>query len=106
MKKSIGINVEFPKEICDDKNCPFHGSVAMRGNTFRGKVISTKMQKTVIVEWTRKEYVKKFERYLVKKTKVKAHNPECLDIKEGDNVLISETRPLSKTKHFVVLQKL
>ncbi|MDD3263725.1 MAG: 30S ribosomal protein S17 [Candidatus Nanoarchaeia archaeon] len=106
MKKSVGTDIEFPKETCNDKDCPFHGNVSMRGNTFSGKVISAKMQKTVVVEWSRKEYVKKFERYLVKKTKVKAHNPECLDVKEGDNVLISETRPLSKTKHFVVLKKI
>lgn len=106
MKKSIGIDVEFPSKICNDEHCPFHGKVAVRGNTFVGKVISDTMQKTVTVEWTRKEYVKKVERYLAVKTKVKAHNPECLDVKEGDTVLIGETRPLSKTKHFVVLKKM
>ena len=36
---------------------------------------------------------------------MKAHN-EMKDINEGDTVVISETRPISKEKHFVVIKKL
>lgn len=106
MKKSIGIDVEAPKDTCTDENCPFHGTLSVRGNFFRGEVVSDSMQKTVTVEWTRRVYVPKVERYLLKKTRVKAHNPSCIGAEKGDKVLIGETRPLSKSKNFVVLQKL
>ena len=40
-----------------DKNCPFCGSVKIRGKTFTGKVISDKMNKTCTIEWARKHYI-------------------------------------------------
>ena len=104
MKKSVGINVEMPKEKCDDNNCPFHGSLKCRGNIFQGTVISAKMHKTAIIGWTRKLVVKKYERYITKKTRIKVHNPSCINAKEGDIVKISQCRPLSKTKHFVIIK--
>ncbi|RLG67396.1 30S ribosomal protein S17, partial [archaeon] len=39
------------------------------------------------------------------RSRIPAHSPPCLDIKEGDIVKIGECRPLSKTVHFVVLGK-
>ena len=78
-----------------------HGT---RGRTFTGIVTSDKMQKSVTVEWQRKKFIKKYERYEFKKTKVKAHNPKEIDAKLGDKVRIMETRPISKTKHFTVIE--
>jgi len=104
MKNSIGIDVKMPKEKCDDNNCPFHGSLRCRGNVFLATVISSKMHKSVIVEWTKQHLVKKYERYLTKRTRIKAHNPPCINAKEGDIVKIAQCRPLSKTKHFVVIE--
>lgn len=103
-KKSIGKNVDFPKKNCNDMNCPFHGNLKCRGRTFLGTVISAKMHKTVVVEWSRTIHLPKYERYEKKRTKIKAHNPTCLNAKEGNVVKISECRPLSKTKNFVVIQ--
>lgn len=80
--------------------------VSTRGRTFIGTVSSDKMQKTVTVEWRRKQYIKKYERYEYKKTKVHAHNPESIDAKLGNTVRIKETKPLSKTKHFIVVEVL
>ena len=80
--------------------------IKTRGRTFQGKVVSAKAQKTVTVEWDRKVYVPKFERYQSKRSKVKAHNPESIDAKEGDMVIIKECRPLSKTKKFIVIEVL
>lgn len=91
---------------CNDKNCPVHGSLNIRGRSFIGSVISTKMQKTAIVEWGRRGYLRKYERYEKKRSKVKAHNPECINAKDGDLVEIRETRPLSKTKNFVIVKVL
>ncbi len=105
MKRNVGIEgIEPPKEKCNDKNCPFHGTLSVRGRIFKGKVKSFKMQKTATIEWERVIYVKKYERYMKKFTKVKAHVPPCIKVKEGDEVIIGECRPLSKTKHFVVLK--
>ncbi|NQU98365.1 30S ribosomal protein S17 [Candidatus Woesearchaeota archaeon] len=80
------------------------GNVRLRGRVFEGKVISDKMHKTVTVEWNRKKFVPKYERYEKRRSRVKAHNPEEINAKEGDIVKIMETRPLSKTKHFIVIE--
>ncbi len=79
--------------------------ISTRGRTFTGVVVSDKMSKTVTVEWTRRQYIPKYERYQIRRTRVKAHNPEEIDAREGDIVTIKETRPLSKTKHFIVIKK-
>ena len=101
----IGINVEEPKEKCDDPNCPFHGHLKVRGIIIKGKVVSTAMQKTVVVERERLHYVPKYERYEKRTSRYKAHLPTCIKVKKGDEVIIMECRPLSKTKHFVVVAK-
>tara|TARA_Y100000034_G_C6702619_1_gene309959 strand:- start:103 stop:432 length:330 start_codon:yes stop_codon:yes gene_type:complete len=105
MKKSIGIDVKKPKKKkCSDKKCPFHGSVGVRGRLFKGLVKSAKAQRTAVISWERSFYIKKFERYEKRSSKVQAHVPKCLDVKEGDNVRIMECKPLSKTKHFVIIE--
>lgn len=77
-------------------------NISSRGKSFVGQVVSAKMHKTVVVEWERRVLVPKFERYTKRKSKVKAHNPEEINAQEGDVVRIEETRPLSKTKNFIV----
>ncbi|MAF35167.1 30S ribosomal protein S17 [Candidatus Woesearchaeota archaeon] len=76
------------------------------GRTFTGTVLSAKMANTVTVEWTRVRFVTKYERYEKRRTRVKAHNPKEIDAKKGDIVRIMETKPISKTKHFIVIEKL
>jgi small subunit ribosomal protein S17 len=104
--KNIGIETakptKTPKSI--DPKDPFYGAVKVRGRVFSGTVISAKMQKTVTVEWPRRQFNNKYERFEMRRTRVKAHNPESIDAKEGDIVTIAETRPLSKTKTFVVIE--
>lgn len=79
---------------------------ATRGRTFVGVVVSARAQKTVTVEWERRTYVPKYERYKKDRTRVKAHNPEAVDAKEGDVVEVRECRPISKTKHFIITKKM
>ena len=79
-------------------------SLSLRGRTFVGTVMSARMQKTVTVEWERKHFLKKYERYEKRKSKVNAHNPESVNAKEGDVVKIMECRPISKTKNFIVVE--
>jgi len=89
---------------CKDKNCAEHGNIKVRGNVFTGKVVSAKGNKTVIVERIITKKIQKYERYQKTRSKITAHNPECINAKEGDTVKIGETRKLSKTKNFVVLE--
>ena len=91
---------------CTDENCPFHGSLKARGQVFSGTVIADKMSKTVTVEWPFLKYLQKYQRYLKKRTRVKAHVPACITVKNGDRVQIAECRPISRTVKFVVLEKL
>lgn len=104
--KNIGIQVNVPSKSCNDSKCAFHGDVKVRGRLFVGNVVSSAMQKTAIVEWPRISLVRKYERYLMKRSRVKAHNPDCINAKKGDKVKIGESRKLSKTKNFVILEVL
>ena len=107
MKKNqnVGIELKKPKKKCNDKNCPFHGNLKIRGIIFEGNVKSIKSNKTAVVEWPRQFYFKKYERFGKKRTKIQVHNPSCIDAKEGDHVKIMECRPISKTKNFIIIEK-
>jgi len=100
---AIGLNVPEPEEACSDENCPFHGTLSVRGQTLVGEVASTDMEKTVVVEREYDVYVPKYDRYMVRRSRIPAHAPECLDLSVGDTVTVAETRPLSKTKSHVVV---
>ncbi len=72
---------------------------------FTGEVISTKMQKTVIVRVERKFRHAGYGKVIKRHKKYKAHN-ESIELVAGDIVEIEETRPISKDKHFKVVKKL
>lgn len=102
--RDIGINVKAPEKECQDKNCPFHGGMSVRGQIFRGRVVKT-YEKSAVIERELIRYVPKYERYLKKRSKMHAHNPPCIDAKPGDVVTIAECRPISKTKSFVIVER-
>lgn len=89
---------------CEDKKCPNHGTIKLRGRIFKGKVVSDKAKNTVKVEFQRLCYLPKYERYEKKRTRIQAHKPACIKVEEGDIVIISECRPISKTKNFVIIE--
>ena len=106
MAKKIGLKgISAPEHDCKDKNCPFHGDLKLRGRMFKGIVKSAKMDKGVVIEFDKMYIIPKYERFSTKKTRIKAHNPDCIKAKEGDFVTIMETRPISKNKSFVVIKK-
>lgn len=106
MRKNIGIDVKPPEGVCDSPSCPWHGRISIRGRVFNGVVRSAKSHQTAVIEWGYHKYVPKYERYERRKSRVTAYNPECIRAKEGDKVMVAECRPLSKTKHFVVVAKI
>ena len=71
--------------------------------TKKGIVTSAKTQKTVTVAVTRLVMHSKYrKRYPV--TKKFLADTNNIEVKEGDEVLIGETRPLSKRKRFKILE--
>ncbi|OGK52324.1 30S ribosomal protein S17 [Candidatus Roizmanbacteria bacterium RIFCSPLOWO2_01_FULL_44_13] len=70
-----------------------------------GKVISTKMAKTVTVQVERKLRHGRYKKVIIRHKKYKAHVVD-LDLKIGDSVQIEATRPISKDKHFRVVKKI
>lgn len=62
-----------------------------------GKVLSNKMDKTVVVLVERQFAHPIYKKIIKRKTKFKAHD-ETNDCREGDVVRIMETRPISKDK--------
>jgi small subunit ribosomal protein S17 len=105
MKKEIGIDVKNkPKDKCEDPKCPYHGKISLHGRTFTGTVVSDKMHRSVTITWERRIFIPKYERYARRFSRLKAHNPDCINAKTGDIVRVMETRPISKTKNFVVIE--
>lgn len=70
---------------------------------FIGTVISDKMQKTCVVRIMHLSKHPKYGRIIKKYTKFKVHDEKKI-AKIGDRVLIWETRPLSKDKHFRLVE--
>ncbi len=102
---ALGLDAPEPETTCDDDNCPFHGSLSVRGQVVEGRVASTDMEGTVVVEREYDVPVPKYDRYMKRRSRVPAHHPPCLDLSVGDTVRIAETRPLSKTKSHVVVER-
>ena len=71
----------------------------------QGRVLSDKMDKTVIVEVSRRVKEPRYHKFISKRARYSAHdeNNEC---KAGDKVEIIESRPLSKNKRWVVTKVL
>ena len=100
-----GMGFSKPDVPCTDGNCPFHGKLRLHGRRLTGTVSSARMRRTANIIIERMAVLKKYDRYERKRSKLKAHNPECISAKDGDKVEVMECRPLSRTKHFVIVRK-
>jgi small subunit ribosomal protein S17 len=65
--------------------------------TLQGKVISNKMNKTIVVKIDRKVKHPFFGKYITRSTKIHAHDEDNV-CHIGDTVIIAESRPISKSK--------
>ena len=70
--------------------------------TLKGIVVSDKMTDTCVVSVTRFVKHPKYKKYYKVSKKYKAHDKGNTK-KIGDKVEMKETRPISKTKHFIVI---
>jgi small subunit ribosomal protein S17 len=104
--RNIGIEAKPPSGSCAEPNCPWHGTLSIRGRQFVGKVVKVKAPRTAIIEWEYPHYLTKYERYERRHSHIAVHSPLCIGTKVGDKVRIAECRPVSKTKAFVVVERL
>lgn len=74
------------------------------GRVLEGRIVSSRMDKTVTVEVTRLVKHSRYRKYISRRKNYKAHDADnaCA---EGDVVVIRESRPLSKTKRWVVVER-
>lgn len=77
---------------------------AKNNRTLKGTVVSDKMNKTVVVEITRLKMHPKYRKQYKVTARYKVHSPEN-QYHTGDKVIIRETRPLSKEKRWIVVEK-
>jgi small subunit ribosomal protein S17 len=78
------------------------GRAARKNKT--GTVVSNKMQKTVVVQVERTMQHPRYGKVITRAKKFYAHST-LEDLKIGDRVVITETRPISKLKRWRVVEK-
>jgi small subunit ribosomal protein S17 len=71
--------------------------------TLTGKVVSNKMDKTIVVLVVRKIKHPVYGKYIKRSTKIHAHD-EANICHEGDTVIIAESRPISRTKNWQLVE--
>jgi len=71
----------------------------------QGVIVSDKMQKTRVVEITRLKKHPRYKKYYKVTRRFKVHD-EKNEYKVGDKVVIEETRPLSKEKRWIIVEKI
>ena len=77
----------------------------MSRKKLKGIVVSGAMDKTVVVLVNRYKKHPKYKKYMKLNKRYKAHD-ENNKYKVGDKVIIEESKPFSKNKHFVVIKKI
>lgn len=105
MPKEI-LGMQAPAKECTDGKCPFHGQLIVKKELFKGMVLKKDSNNSAIIEWFRPYYIPKYERYEMRRSRLRVHNPACLNAEVGQEVIAARTRALSKTKNHVILTTL
>mmetsp|Transcript_42575 Transcript_42575/g.30744 ORF Transcript_42575/g.30744 Transcript_42575/m.30744 type:complete len:137 (+) Transcript_42575:174-584(+) len=107
--RKIGLGFKTPQEAIEgnyiDHKCPFTGNVAIRGRIFKGVVVSTKMNRTIVIRRDYLHYIKKYNRFEKRHNTVTVHCSPAFRLRSGDVVTVGQCRPLSKTVRFNVIRK-
>lgn len=80
-------------------------NLSTKGRKLNGLVVSNKMKKTVVVAVSHAKKHPKYQKYFTITRKLKAHD-ENNRYQIGDKVVIQETRPMSREKRWVVVNKI
>jgi len=78
-------------------------STAPVEKVLQGRVVSNKMQKTIVVEIHHRKLHRLYKKYLTRTKKIKAHD-EKNECGIGDTVRVVESRPLSKDKRWRLVE--
>ncbi len=89
-------SMETPADAASDRN---------RRKVREGLVVSTKMDKTVVVAVIDRVQHRRYRKTLQRTTKLYAHD-ENNEVREGDRVRVAETRPMSRQKRWRVVEVL
>ena len=103
-EEKVAMKEKAADATCQDKKCPFHGNVLVKQEQKRGTVIKKDSNRSATIEWERKYYIQKYERYEKRRSRLHVHNPQCIGAGIGDVVRVARTRPLSKTKCFAIIE--
>ena len=105
--KGIGEDVRTREGEWDgNDNCPFLGSLRVRGQISEWIVSTSGMTDSIVVERETTRYMKKYERYEKRNRRYAANLPTCIGgVSRGDKVRIMECRLLPKTVKFCVIEK-
>lgn len=79
------------------------GTTEKRTRQIQGRVVSDKMDKTITVLVERRVKHPVYGKYITRSSKVHAHD-ENNTAGVGDTVLVAESRPLSKTKSWALVE--
>ena len=71
--------------------------------TYQGRVVSDKMDKTIVVEVTNRTLHRLYKKYVTVSKRLKAHD-EKNDAHEGDTVRVVAARPMSKEKRWRLVE--
>ena len=74
------------------------------GKVLTGKIVSTKMKDTVVISIDSFKKHPKYGKFIKKQKKIMAHDLGNKH-KEGEVVSIMETKPISKNKNFIILER-
>ncbi|OBZ79185.1 40S ribosomal protein S11 [Grifola frondosa] len=106
--KDVGLGFKTPADAISgsyiDKKCPFTGDVSIRGRILTGRVVSTKMTRTLVIRRDYLHYIPKYNRYEKRHKNLAAHVSPAFRVDVGDVVTVGQCRPLSKTVRFNVLR--
>ncbi|KAF9787158.1 ribosomal protein S17-domain-containing protein [Thelephora terrestris] len=106
--KDVGLGFKTPSEAINghyiDKKCPFTGDVSIRGRILTGRVVSTKMTRTIIIRRDYLHFIPKYRRFEKRHKNLAAHVSPAFRVELGDVVTVGQCRPLSKTVRFNVLR--
>jgi small subunit ribosomal protein S17 len=90
--------------VAEEKGNKQKRPLSIRGARIVGRVVSDKNKKTVVVERDVTKKITKYKRLARSRSRIQAHNPDEIGAKVGDIVKIGETRKISKTKSWVVME--
>jgi small subunit ribosomal protein S11e len=105
--KDVGLGFKTPKEASSgtyiDKKCPFTGNVSIRGRILKGIVISTKMQRSIVIRRNYLNFVPKYRRFEKRHKNITCHCSPAFRVKEGDIVSELNSGAKDELHHWLAL---